>query len=494
MPISLESPYPKQWRFALKGNLHTHTTVSDGIRTMQQAVDEYASRGYGFLMISDHDRFEDISVLDPKGMVLIPGVEVSGGGPHMLQVGLGKVFPPDPDRQKIINAVNAEGGFVVANHPNWQGHFNHFPQELLEALEGYAGIEIYNGVITRLPGSPLATDRWDRLLTAGRRLRGFGTDDSHKENDVAIAWTVVFVDERTPEAVLAALRSGACYASTGVTISDIRTFGNSIHVKAPDADRMVVVSDGGTVVAQKWSNEITFEVTPVIETYVRIECYGRGGLAAWTQPFFVQGTPGTGERCEASVPIVAAGPGMGDAFAGRGWQGAVELSGFLDISTGKAALAGTSVRLLADGERLYAAFYCKEQFPDGMVFKGGHGQMTRLYTDDSVEVFLDPGGRGLPYFHLIMNAKGEWGGAVKLGEKWDPRLEAAAGEWEEGWAVAVAIPLASLGVDEVKDGTEWRANFCRNRLAGKRETSSWAWTGKDFHRPGRFGLLRFRKA
>ena len=39
----------------LMGNLHAHTTASDGRRPHQEVLDDYAGRGYGFLMISDHD-------------------------------------------------------------------------------------------------------------------------------------------------------------------------------------------------------------------------------------------------------------------------------------------------------------------------------------------------------------------------------------------------------------------------------------------------------
>ena len=52
----IEHPYEnlKDGRW-LMGNLHTHTTASDGQREHQAVIDDYVGRGYGFLMISDHD-------------------------------------------------------------------------------------------------------------------------------------------------------------------------------------------------------------------------------------------------------------------------------------------------------------------------------------------------------------------------------------------------------------------------------------------------------
>ena len=38
----------------LKGNLHSHTTCSDGRLSPQQRADAYAAHGYDFLAITDH--------------------------------------------------------------------------------------------------------------------------------------------------------------------------------------------------------------------------------------------------------------------------------------------------------------------------------------------------------------------------------------------------------------------------------------------------------
>jgi predicted metal-dependent phosphoesterase TrpH len=39
----------------LRGNLHAHTTFSDGIRSPAALVEEYEARGYDFLAITDHE-------------------------------------------------------------------------------------------------------------------------------------------------------------------------------------------------------------------------------------------------------------------------------------------------------------------------------------------------------------------------------------------------------------------------------------------------------
>ena len=42
---------PGTW---FKGNLHTHTTVSDGSRTPETTAQAYREAGYDFLALSDH--------------------------------------------------------------------------------------------------------------------------------------------------------------------------------------------------------------------------------------------------------------------------------------------------------------------------------------------------------------------------------------------------------------------------------------------------------
>jgi len=287
--MTLLNPYLSRDFVWLRGNLHTHTTVSDGVSSPEQVIAAYEQKGYDFLAISDHD------LLVPPGdyqsltkMTLIPADEVSRHGPHILAVQIREVVPPDADRQQVIDATRAQGGFAILNHPNWQKHFNHFPQELMEQLSGYAGIEIYNGVIERLEGSALATDRWDRLLSNGRRVWGYAHDDSHRPGDIARGWNVVQSADRTVDAICDALRNGRFYASTGVTITRIEVNDRTLSLTAPNAQRIRFVGAWGKEFRYVDACEAEYEVTGEEGGYVRVECYGAGVQVAWTQPFYVE--------------------------------------------------------------------------------------------------------------------------------------------------------------------------------------------------------------
>ncbi len=65
----------------LKGNLHAHTTRSDGRADPQTVIDTYAALGHDFLMLADHEVLTSAAQYrqwEHHGLILIPGVEIAG--------------------------------------------------------------------------------------------------------------------------------------------------------------------------------------------------------------------------------------------------------------------------------------------------------------------------------------------------------------------------------------------------------------------------------
>lgn len=289
--MRIQNPYLESSVGWLKGNLHTHTTNSDGPYSPQATIDAYAARGYGFLMLSDHDQLTSVSAFEMRGMLLVQGNEITADGPHLLHVGARSVIAPFPERQRVFDAIRAQEGLAVCCHPNWEPHFNHCPQDCLMAWRGYTGIEIYNGVVEWLEGNPVATDRWDRLLAAGVRVWGFAHDDCHRPQDIGVAWLMAQVLERTPEAVVDALRNGRFYASTGMEFTRICVDRRHIRIETATPCRISAVSDYGYRRAMAEGTVLEFEVPSMPPySYIRFECAGDRGRMAWTQPFFIEET------------------------------------------------------------------------------------------------------------------------------------------------------------------------------------------------------------
>lgn len=496
----IESPYLESpgalW---LRGNLHTHTTLSDGCLSPQETVDRYAALGHDFLALSDHDRHSDYRGLDARGMLLVPAVEVSAGGEHVLVLGADREVEPDRDRGKVIAAALAAGGLAVLCHPNWERHFDHCPFERLLELPGYAGLEVYNGGVEDGPGSALAADKWDRLLGAGRRVWGLATDDCHRADGYGRGWCAVRARERSLPAVMEALRAGSFYASSGVEIESVAVEGGRVRVVAPGAEVIAAVGGYGARLAFAEGSELAYEPGPEVDGF-RVECFGRAGRMAWTQSFRVGGPDAErrrallAERLALRVPRLERAPAPGGDPSGADWRGAAVSDRFLEAATGRPAPVGTTMRCLVAGGRLLLGFECREPEMSRLRLGVRENGRSAIWRDDSLEVFLDAEGRARGYAHVMVSAGGFWYAA------WDGRTAQGARELRPlvrvargagGWSAEISLALDELG-GEPAPGAAWGFNAVRNRRAAGDERFTWSYLGAGGnHVPGRFGRLEF---
>ncbi len=61
-----------------KGNWHTHTTVSDGRKTPEEALALYRENGYDFIALTDHYKWRPES-LEENGILCLSGCEYDTG-------------------------------------------------------------------------------------------------------------------------------------------------------------------------------------------------------------------------------------------------------------------------------------------------------------------------------------------------------------------------------------------------------------------------------
>jgi hypothetical protein len=242
-------------------------------------------------MLSDHDVYTsagELARLETRDMVLIPGNEVTANGSHILHVNASRLVAPYPERPKVREEIMGDpASFAIICHPNWAENFDHTSLEQLRDWREYTGLEIYNGVVERLEGSAICTNKWDMLLSGGKCVWGYANDDSHAaDGDVGLGWNMVYAEEKSARGILDSLRRGRCYASTGVRITGIRVEGASIRIESENADRIVALQRWAKRFAKSEGNVLEVTVEPGMK-YVRFECYGRGGAMAWTQPFFL---------------------------------------------------------------------------------------------------------------------------------------------------------------------------------------------------------------
>ncbi|MBN1672767.1 MAG: PHP domain-containing protein [Kiritimatiellae bacterium] len=284
--INWRNPYAAGGRFWLKGNLHTHTTCSDGRLSPEEVIRIYERMGYGFLSITDHGRVSSGNGVATE-LALLPGAEL--GPRHMCVIGLDPARianrAGDSSQQRITRNVKRRN-IVILNHPDWQAR-EHYTIDELKALSGYTGIEIYNSVIERLAGSPLSTAKWDRLLGSGMRVLGFATQDAHRAGDHLDCCCVVRVNRSSRAAVFNALARGNFYCYYGVAITDIGRRRDRVFVATENATLIRFVGKDGKILAKTRGQSAEYTFGKGTDTdYVRIECLGTGEEISWSQPFF----------------------------------------------------------------------------------------------------------------------------------------------------------------------------------------------------------------
>ncbi|MGB1870375.1 MAG: PHP domain-containing protein, partial [Candidatus Puniceispirillaceae bacterium] len=222
-----------------RGNLHGHSTHSDGVLSAQAVVQTYADLGYDFTCLSDHlwidDKFAATSVcdgraLDRKDFITLPSAELHCYGKTYDQDGVWHIvangLPLDfacPDAKEtapdLIARAQAAGAYVSLAHPEW---YTMTTDEAMQVAAADA-VEIYNHscVVTSARGSGIAIA--DYLLNEGKKISFTATDDSHFElPDWGGGWVMVAAAELSQNALVAALKAGHHYASTGADFTDLQ--------------------------------------------------------------------------------------------------------------------------------------------------------------------------------------------------------------------------------------------------------------------------------
>ena len=108
-----------------KGNLHCHTTVSDGKLNPDEVVALYRDLGYDFLALTDHRRLSAPTHLEGC-MLLLSGMEMDYTLPgevlHLIGVGMDERlagYDLSGGPQRCINLYRRCGGRAIVAHPAW---------------------------------------------------------------------------------------------------------------------------------------------------------------------------------------------------------------------------------------------------------------------------------------------------------------------------------------------------------------------------------------
>ena len=151
-----------------------------------------------------------------------------------------------------------------------------------------------------------------------------------------------------------------------------------------------------------------------------------------------------------------------------------------------------------DDDWLYIGVRCEDA--KGRKIPAKHHGRDSKYVgqDDSIEIFLNPAGRGHTYFHFALGAGNAKYEQLVQGEKrdlnWTVLWRSATLVGDGSWSAELAIPLYVLGQTKITE-QPLTFNITRNRRTEPTQHITWApvgttTTGKHgFHDPASFGVL-----
>lgn len=276
-----------------KGNLHTHTTASDGKLSYEEAVARYRQAGYDFLAVSDH--WVPSQTVEEPDFLLISGVEYDAnfetdyhGHSHKVCVhlnGVGFTAQPAVTRgqtpQEMVDAIHAAGGIVTFNHPEWSRN----TAEDIWVLHGLDGVEIYNHGCSWESKSGYSGVHVDLLALGGRMLPVMAADDAHRYvGDECGGFLWLAAESLSHADVLDALRQGRFIASMGPWVQT-HLDGDTVVVESTPVSYIRLITDIPYGFAMREPGmTLTRHALPAGASWYRVEAMDKDGNWAWSTP------------------------------------------------------------------------------------------------------------------------------------------------------------------------------------------------------------------
>lgn len=251
-----------------RGNLHAHSSLSDGDAPPEALYAWYRAHGYRFVAVTDHNALTALSAVgveSRRDFVVLRGEEISmWAGGHPVHVNAicaheavdGGTFASASEAiAYAVGHVRDGGGIALLNHPNFDWALTADDvrgargEQLLEIASGHPYVYERGG-----PGHPGHERLWDEALTAGVDVMGVAVDDVHHLLPEAPepaarpgrAWVEVFTGEASEAAICDALGRGRLYASTGVGLLRVAVDERSYAVwPEAEGDDVTFVGAGG---------------------------------------------------------------------------------------------------------------------------------------------------------------------------------------------------------------------------------------------------------
>lgn len=306
-----------------KGNVHTHSIVSDGDSTPATVVGWYRDHGYDFVALTEHNILVDpekLAALETDRFEVIAGEEITmtGGGRQVHVNGLcvskvirgGTYATPRAALDHAITSILEQQGVALVNHPNFDWALSQDDvsrstgAQLLEIASGHPRVHTDGDCddtrhTKETTCHPSHESLWQGALAAGLDIAPVAVDDAHEFRSVpgpldaraGRAWIQVFSRDDGPDAICDRLRAGDLYASTGAEITRLRVRDDRITVWPADPNATVeFIGVEGTRLehGRGMDDGAPSYALAGNEPFVRVRVTDSNGARAWLPAFRTQ--------------------------------------------------------------------------------------------------------------------------------------------------------------------------------------------------------------
>ena len=210
------TPLQPRW---LVGDLHMHSTASDGKHDIYTLGKMAQKEGLDFIAVSNHNNYsENLHLPQVPGVTLIPAVEWTHYRGHMNFFGVAAPFDnsfvANSEQEMLSLVANAKekGALISVNHPKC----NLCPY-LWESTDCFDLVEVWNGPMRKVNMKGITW--WHNMLQNGQKKPLVGGSDFHRSRHIVrFAHPVNHIYSSSPAVadILSALSKGHSYVSASV--------------------------------------------------------------------------------------------------------------------------------------------------------------------------------------------------------------------------------------------------------------------------------------